>query len=228
MLKQSTAKVSPRSRPLSPLTKLTLARHAGLLQSAWSVPRRRCQDYQACIVSLGTGTPLASISSLTSFPPLPFSRKATLKAHPDKEGGSEEKMAQLNEAYEVLSNPGACLLPNPPPRRAMLTPSPPSLPIPQSCENVSITARTLMIRRRRIRVTRSSRVVAILLVEDILSSNSSSSREGTRSSGGVRGCHELGVDRYPVVVGGELEKSCYIRYWTLTPSFQWPIGCSLL
>ncbi|KAG0662003.1 hypothetical protein C6P46_003708 [Rhodotorula mucilaginosa] len=32
-------------------------------------------------------------------------RKATLKAHPDKEGGSEEKMAQLNEAYEVLSNP---------------------------------------------------------------------------------------------------------------------------
>ncbi|GAA5874872.1 hypothetical protein JCM3774_006551 [Rhodotorula dairenensis] len=32
-------------------------------------------------------------------------RKATLKAHPDKEGGSEDKMAQLNEAYEVLSNP---------------------------------------------------------------------------------------------------------------------------
>ncbi|GAA5880760.1 hypothetical protein JCM16303_004342 [Sporobolomyces ruberrimus] len=32
-------------------------------------------------------------------------RKATLKAHPDKEGGSEEKMAALNQAYEVLSNP---------------------------------------------------------------------------------------------------------------------------
>ncbi|SGZ27612.1 BQ5605_C026g10141 [Microbotryum silenes-dioicae] len=32
-------------------------------------------------------------------------RKATLKAHPDKEGGSEQKMAALNEAYEVLSNP---------------------------------------------------------------------------------------------------------------------------
>ncbi|GAA6004848.1 hypothetical protein JCM11491_002254 [Sporobolomyces phaffii] len=32
-------------------------------------------------------------------------RKATLKAHPDKEGGSEEKMANLNQAYEVLSNP---------------------------------------------------------------------------------------------------------------------------
>ncbi|GAA5989370.1 hypothetical protein JCM11641_004202 [Rhodosporidiobolus odoratus] len=32
-------------------------------------------------------------------------RKATLKAHPDKEGGSEEKMAALNEAYEVLSKP---------------------------------------------------------------------------------------------------------------------------
>ncbi|GAA6012051.1 hypothetical protein JCM8202_003187 [Rhodotorula sphaerocarpa] len=32
-------------------------------------------------------------------------RKGTLKAHPDKEGGSEEKMAELNQAYEVLSNP---------------------------------------------------------------------------------------------------------------------------
>ncbi|GAA6029700.1 hypothetical protein JCM8097_001008 [Rhodosporidiobolus ruineniae] len=32
-------------------------------------------------------------------------RKMTLKSHPDKEGGSEEKMAALNEAYEVLSNP---------------------------------------------------------------------------------------------------------------------------
>ncbi|KPV77362.1 uncharacterized protein RHOBADRAFT_51230 [Rhodotorula graminis WP1] len=32
-------------------------------------------------------------------------RKATLKAHPDKEGGSEEKMSALNEAYEVISNP---------------------------------------------------------------------------------------------------------------------------
>jgi len=35
-----------------------------------------------------------------------YSRKATLKAHPDKEGGSEEKMASLNQAYEVISNPG--------------------------------------------------------------------------------------------------------------------------
>ncbi|GAA5837567.1 hypothetical protein JCM3766R1_006847 [Sporobolomyces carnicolor] len=32
-------------------------------------------------------------------------RKGTLKAHPDKEGGSEDKMAALNQAYEVLSNP---------------------------------------------------------------------------------------------------------------------------
>ncbi|SCV70553.1 BQ2448_3315 [Microbotryum intermedium] len=32
-------------------------------------------------------------------------RKGTVKAHPDKEGGSEAKMAALNEAYEVLSNP---------------------------------------------------------------------------------------------------------------------------
>jgi hypothetical protein len=28
-----------------------------------------------------------------------------MTAHPDK-GGSEAKMAQVNEAYEVLSNPG--------------------------------------------------------------------------------------------------------------------------
>jgi hypothetical protein len=35
------------------------------------------------------------------------SRKATLKAHPDKEGGTQEKMAAVNEAYEVLFNPGA-------------------------------------------------------------------------------------------------------------------------
>ena len=34
----------------------------------------------------------------------PFSRKAALGAHPDK-GGSEAKMAVVNEAYEVLSNP---------------------------------------------------------------------------------------------------------------------------
>ncbi len=34
------------------------------------------------------------------------SRKAVLTAHPDK-GGSEAKMAAVNEAYEVLSNPGA-------------------------------------------------------------------------------------------------------------------------
>jgi DnaJ family protein C protein 3 len=33
------------------------------------------------------------------------SRKAAMTAHPDK-GGSEAKMAQVNEAYEPLSNPG--------------------------------------------------------------------------------------------------------------------------
>lgn len=32
-------------------------------------------------------------------------RRATLKSHPDKEGGSEAAMAAVNEAYEVLSNP---------------------------------------------------------------------------------------------------------------------------
>lgn len=34
-----------------------------------------------------------------------LSRKAVMTAHPDK-GGSEAKMATVNEAYEVLSNPG--------------------------------------------------------------------------------------------------------------------------
>jgi DnaJ homolog subfamily C member 3 len=33
------------------------------------------------------------------------SRKAAMTAHPDK-GGSEAKMAAVNEAYEVLNNPG--------------------------------------------------------------------------------------------------------------------------
>ena len=37
------------------------------------------------------------------------SRKAVMKAHPDK-GGSEAKMATVNEAYEVLSKPGMCFL----------------------------------------------------------------------------------------------------------------------
>lgn len=46
---------------------------------------------------------------------VPPSRKAVLTAHPDK-GGSEEKMAAVNEAYEVLNDPG------------MPPPSPPSLP----------------------------------------------------------------------------------------------------
>jgi DnaJ homolog subfamily C member 3 len=43
----------------------------------------------------------AHLSRLTPF----VSRKASLKAHPDK-GGSEEKMAEVNRAYEVLSNDG--------------------------------------------------------------------------------------------------------------------------
>ena len=40
-----------------------------------------------------------------SYSPFLFlSRRAALEAHPDK-GGSEAKMAVVNEAYEVLSNP---------------------------------------------------------------------------------------------------------------------------
>ena len=53
-------------------------------------------------------------SKSSILPPLPgdflpkrdlFSRKAAKSAHPDK-GGSEDKMAAVNEAYEVLTNPG--------------------------------------------------------------------------------------------------------------------------
>ena len=36
-------------------------------------------------------------------------RKMAIAAHPDK-GGSEQKMATVNEAYEVLSNEGACFV----------------------------------------------------------------------------------------------------------------------
>lgn len=36
-------------------------------------------------------------------------KTAAKKAHPDLPGGSEEKMASLNEAYEVLSSQGMCV-----------------------------------------------------------------------------------------------------------------------
>lgn len=44
-------------------------------------------------------------SQLTVYACVCNSRKAVLTAHPDK-GGSEAKMATVNEAYEVLSKPG--------------------------------------------------------------------------------------------------------------------------
>jgi hypothetical protein len=52
--------------------------------------------------------PSECISFLLHMGPLltsNHSRKAVLTAHPDK-GGSEAKMATVNEAYEVLSKPG--------------------------------------------------------------------------------------------------------------------------
>lgn len=57
---------------------------------------------------------LAILCQLLRFSPI--SRKATLRAHPDKEGGSEKAMAALNEAYEVLSKPGSFFFsfPSPP------------------------------------------------------------------------------------------------------------------
>lgn len=46
----------------------------------------------------------APVCFLAYAPSLFRSRRAALEAHPDK-GGSEAKMAVVNEAYEVLSNP---------------------------------------------------------------------------------------------------------------------------
>ncbi len=73
----------------------------GLLQG----PRRsaRCgpEDDQEGIVSTRT----LDLSCASSTHDCSCSRKAVLTAHPDK-GGSEAKMATVNEAYEVLSNPG--------------------------------------------------------------------------------------------------------------------------
>jgi hypothetical protein len=51
-----------------------------------------------------TLSPFVSFTLLLTSPSLSYSRKAAKLAHPDK-GGSEAKMAALNEAYEVLSNP---------------------------------------------------------------------------------------------------------------------------
>jgi DnaJ family protein C protein 3 len=53
-------------------------------------------------VRLCTTAPVCTRAHAFSFSL--FSRKAALTAHPDK-GGSEAKMAVVNEAYEVLSDP---------------------------------------------------------------------------------------------------------------------------
>lgn len=59
---------------------------------------RRSRRHCACLLYHAMFTP-----DLTPFFSL-LSRKAALTAHPDK-GGSEAKMAVVNEAYEVLSDP---------------------------------------------------------------------------------------------------------------------------
>lgn len=70
----------------------------GLLQDYWCITRRRRENNQESIV----GVPLLCLRQRSDFDD--DSRKAAKSAHPDK-GGSEAKMALLNEAYEVLSNP---------------------------------------------------------------------------------------------------------------------------
>jgi hypothetical protein len=61
-----------------------------------------------------------------------------MTAHPDK-GGSEAKMAAVNEAYEVLSNPGPYLI-------ACLDVINVSHPFDQSCASALTMARTQMTR----------------------------------------------------------------------------------
>lgn len=123
----------------------------------------------------------------------------TLKAHPDKEGGSEEKMAALNEAYEVLSNPGMSLFPH---MSFVAQLSTLIFRLPQSFVSASTMVKTRTIPTRRTKVILSSREVTPS-AEDILSKASSSRVEGSRavvvsskvipSSGGVRlSCHERG------------------------------------
>lgn len=70
-----------------------------LLQGLGCCTRRRCKDYQESLVC----SPLFLSESTHTHPKI--SRKAAMTAHPDK-GGSESKMAAVNEAYEVLSKPG--------------------------------------------------------------------------------------------------------------------------
>ena len=62
--------------------------------------QRRSRKLSAYTVVLGS-VPSANADRYCS-------RKAARSAHPDK-GGSEAKMAAVNEAYEVLSNPGTSL-----------------------------------------------------------------------------------------------------------------------
>ena len=69
----------------------------GLLQDYWGITRRGRQNNQESIVRF-------SLNFFTYGYLTPNSRKSAKSAHPDK-GGSEAKMALLNEAYEVLSNP---------------------------------------------------------------------------------------------------------------------------
>ena len=70
-----------------------------LLQDCWRIPRRRRENNQESLVRLPLHNHSHRRSNLYRT-----SRKAAKSAHPDK-GGSEAKMALLNEAYEVLSTP---------------------------------------------------------------------------------------------------------------------------
>lgn len=70
-----------------------------LLQGLGCRTRCGCKDYQESLVR---DLLFMSESKYTHYK---ISRKAAMVAHPDK-GGSESKMAAVNEAYEVLTNPG--------------------------------------------------------------------------------------------------------------------------
>ena len=91
--------------------------HARLQRAQKLLKQSRQKDYYKVLgVSRDADTKTIKKALYVTIPPLRQavsdsrrSRKAAMTAHPDK-GGSEAKMAAVNEAYEVLSNPGMSLL----------------------------------------------------------------------------------------------------------------------
>lgn len=117
-----------------------------------------------------------------------FSRKAALTAHPDK-GGSEAKMAVVNEAYEVLSKPGSFS-----PLSAFSNQYQPCVS-PQNCVNDSTTATTRMILwRSRVDI----RSLVDLEANIHLRSSSSRAVRVVGGSSSISATEDIGVDMIEV------------------------------